>query len=580
MARKKKSITPVNVDKIRDYKEELENFHSTRIARQKEEQQYYDDEFQVSIKSPYHVRRTGGGARIVDTACDCIDVSNPQVYREPRKRGTKEDERAAKVAKLLNHWAKLLVSEIEEAKKNAMLRGEGWFQVEYNEDYNPSDENSLPIIITAPDPIIILGDPFEVASIPRRVVKACRMAVGQVEQMFPTWSNPEKRRTDDTAGVDYLAYWDAEQRYIEADKEGILGPQINIFGFNPFIHFYSGFGKRSPEGKPEGKAVGRLRKIRNRLVEECEIESRVDSIIGLFANPVVLVKPTVLDAGEAPSEEELEFSPGRNIVIPYGWDADNYLPRVDITPLLQHLYQIKSELGLELPPVALGLPSTSRATGRQEDIYSESYSRKYRTLRSNLETALAKALGLGLRIIEWQLDKLPKTTKVTVRATVLEDGEEIRKEEVITKEDIDGYYECRVEFKAEALADDRKVMLGRMLVNEGRIDWKTFLIEYVGYTEDKAEEVINQTLADQFILGDPIIRTIISREAAEKLGMQRQLKEIEEEAGRLKEMAAAPLAPAGEGRPSEARNPLAAGITRQMLGETPVGVRQSPRGMA
>ena len=576
----KKTLTKPDIEKdIRDLLKDLkENVYAQLRKEQETDQDYYDDNFSVSIKDPYHVRRTGTAARIVDSITDHISTSNPQAFREPRKKTEKEEERAAKVARLLNHWLPLLIDEIEESIKNNNLRGEAFLQIEYNENYDPKDDKSLPIIITAPDPMNIYSDPYEVNGVPRRVVKSCKMAVGQVEAMFPNWKNPEKRGAGDKEGVDYLAYWSKDWRYIEADKEPLTKGDIqsNVFNFVPLVHCYSGYGKRSPEGKPETKAVGRLRKVRGGLEEECETESRADSIIGLHANPVIVLKPTDANA-EVPDEADIELSPGRVLILDYGWDYE--IRQADpniIVPILQHLNQIRQRLGLEVPPIAMGLPSTSRATGRQEDIYGEHFARKYAKLINNVERMWATALGMGLRI----LDTVPALLPITVRATVLEDGKPVRKEETITKEDIDGYYDCKVELRAEdELIHDRKVMLGRTLVNEGRIDWRTFLIEYVGYTENKAEDVINQTLADQAILTDPAIRGIITREVLEKLGMQRYLKELEAQAQRQQQMQQAMAqTSAPQGRPSEARNPAAAGITRQMLGETPYGARESSAG--
>jgi len=589
MAKKKVIPTP-EIQEIRELKEQYKAFYSTKINEQEADQEFYDDKFPVAIKKPYHIKRTGSAARIIDIACATIDTSNPVVFCEPRKKNEKEIARALKRAKLLNHWIQFFIPEINEAKMNLFLRGESFFQVDYNDAYDKEDNSCLPVIISAPDPMIIYADPQESDGLPARVIKSCNMNVGQVKQLFPTWTNPRKRKLNDKSGVEYLAYWDAGTRYIEADKETLLGPQTNIFNLVPFAHCYSGFGKRSPEGKPETLVVGRLRKIRGRLEEECEIESRLDSIIGLFANPVVRLEPTIPDAGEPPDEDSIRYVPGAVIQGSYGWKVFIEQPAVPGPQMYQHLYQIRSALGLETPNIAMGLPSTSRATGRQEDIYAEQYTKQYRTLRNNLAKATAQTLSMALKI----LDTVPGLLPITVRATTLKDGKEIREEETVTKDDIDGYYDCRVEFKVEDEFGKNFIMYER-LANEGRASWKSLLIKGMDYTEDAADEEINETLAEMAWRTNPQMLAMVLQEAMEKSGMNSTLRKMEEEAQRNAQMGQG--APAGgqpmsqgqgqpvvqgqgemgqQMRPSEAENPIAREIIRQRLEQTASGTRMPP----
>jgi hypothetical protein len=543
---------------------------------QKTDQEFCDDVFGVNIKSPYHVIRTGSAARIADNITDHIDTSNPQATRKAKKETQVEIQRAAKIAKLLNHWLPRLIEEIEESLKNANRRGEAFVKIDYNPNYDVNDDDSIPLILTAEEPMILYPDPYEYMGIPRRMIKSCYMSVSQVKQLFPEWNNP-KRRHYGKDNVEYFAYWDKDWRYLEADGVALLpqGIQENVFHFVPFVHCYSGYGKRSPEGKPEDEAVGRLRKLRGRLIEECEVESRLDSVIGLYANPTLILKPTSPES-KVPEEGEIELTPGSVNVLDWGWDYEirSADPAI-IQPLVYHLAQIRGVLGLETPSVSMGMPSTSRATGRQEDIYVEQYGRKYRKLISNIERLWSTALGLCLRA----LDTIPALLPIEVKATVIKEGEKVREEEKINKEDIGGYYECKVELKPkDALIEDRKTQLGRLLVNEGRIDWKTFLTEYVGYTNDKAEEVITQTLVDQAIFSPQFINITI-KEALEKLGMQKHIEELEKQASEQMQMQQQ-LSQMGrpQFRPSEARNPQAADIARQLLQESPQPIRQTSAG--
>lgn len=588
---KKKALT--SLDKIYELKEQLVGkegaggFYSQLRKEQTIDQKFYNDEFPTVIKEPYRVSRTGAAARIVDTACDGVDTSNPQVFCEARKPTEIEERKAAKRARFLNHMVALLWEEIEEAKKNNMVRGEAFFQVGYNVDFDPNDEQSLPVSITAPDPMIIYADPYEVKGVPRRVIKFCQMNAGQVEQQYPDWSNPDKKKANSDKGVDYLAYFDPITRYAEADKEPVLGLQPNIFGFTPFSHCKSGFGKRSPEGKPETQVVGRLRKIRNTLTEQCETQSRINSQIALFTDPVISIDPDPNWAGQTPQlpddiEKTIVFAPGKIITGIPGWTKTIFQGVVPGPQMYNHLYMINAQLGLETPNVALGLPSTARATGRQENIYVEEYRRKYKAFKNNLAKALAIALSMGLRIVEWRLKEFPKTTKITVKAKEFKGGKEVVKEELLTAEDIDGCYDCRVVFKEEdTTAQDREFTKYERTTGQGRTSWKALLVKGMGYTNDEAEEEIDETLAEMIWLTNiQSMGGMVLTEAMERAGQHGLLRRLGGEAQRQRQMAqVVPMQGTQAPRRSEARNPLASDILRQTLKETPVGTRRAPGGV-
>ena len=182
---------------------------------------------------------------------------------------------------------------------------------------------------------------------------------------------------------------------------------------------------------------------------------------------------------------------------------------------------------------------------------------------------------MSLRILE----ETPGVLPVTIRATEIQDGKTFSSEETITKEDIDGYYDCTVKLNPdEVLEADRKVMLGRMLLNETRISWKHFLVEYMGKTEDEADDIIADALAESAVLTDPMMRQIRVQEAVEQAGMGRYLEQAKQDAQKQEMMASALGEQPGQKiRPSEAKNPTADGIMRQALGETPQGVRSPPQ---
>ena len=581
MPKKKTQSATETVDKIKEFEREIKLFNEGKRTAQLKDQRYYDDDFDVSIKRPFHIIRTGTPARIIDSIVDHIELSNPQVFREPKGKSEEARKSALKVVRFLNRLIESWGDEIAEFTRNNVHRGEAIGQVEFDSSAYDAKEgggwehiiDKLPLKFTAPDPLDVFTFPYD-ALTPSKVVKSFKMKTMAVKALSPEWNGIVNNDE-----VDYLAYWSNQSRYIEAGEEALSkGVEGNYLKFPPFVHCYSGAGKRSPEGKPETLAVGRLRKILGRLKEECEIESRIDSIIGLYANPLVIYQATQPNAGPL-DKEELEkqvIGPGETITAPYGWAITIYTPDVASAQLFQHLYQIRQALGMDIPPIMAGVGSGAGTSGRKEDILFEHIQKRYSKLIHNMEEALATLLGMALRI----LDVTPSALPVKITATIIKDGKSTNEVETITKEDIANYYECTVKLNPEeALEADRDVMLGRMLLNETRISWKYFLVHHLHKTEDEADDMIADALAESAVLTDPMMRQIRVQEAIEQAGMGRYLEQAQQDVQKQELMQKAlGDQPPQKTRPSEARNPTADGIMRQALNETPVGVRQPPQG--
>jgi hypothetical protein len=167
----------------------------------------------------------------------------------------------------------------------------------------------------------------------------------------------------------------------------------------------------------------------------------------------------------------------------------------------------------------------------------------------------------------------------------MKDGQTVIDEEQITKDDIDGYYEVSVKLNPEDdVEDDRDFMKYRMLVNEGRISWKEFLIKGCKMTEWEADDMIAETLAEKAVRDDPIMNAARTQEALEQMGMTRYIKKAQEEQqmqGRMQAGLEQYNAQGGNGgggyRPTEVRNPMSVQRLRQVLTQGTGGVRKSPQ---
>jgi len=502
-------------------------YHGGRVNQQKEDQSYYDDTFAVPmVKRPQYVSRTGTAAWLVDGPSAHIITRNPQAFIEPKKDTDKNRESASIVNALLNHWLRYINKQsphpLREFVKNLLLRGEAWFHPILNPSWEDNKDTVLPMLFLAPDSLNVFTNGDETHGVPTQVIVKYSRTVRSMEMAYPNWVNTRSRKS--SAKIDWLEYWDKYCRYFEADGSPVLkgGIQKNILGFVPFIHSYSGFGKDSPDGNPSSLAVGRLRKVRDLLLQECAINSDIDSTIHKFARPRIdLIIPAGSEFNEVEFKKAYDMSAGvLNIVaLPTGSSFDEGKRILPPQEAFQHFYNIRSRVAMEAPPIMSGLPSGT--SGRQEDIVGYHYIRRYDSIVEATEDACGKALDMGREILK----KVPTWLPIT---QWLEQPDRASHEVKITKEDLDACTSTIIKLKAaDPVEDDRKLMAGRALVESGRIDWESFLIDYAGYTPEKAQKTIQKTIAEKVV--QTYLLPFIGEKALEKLGMTEALGKLREQ---------------------------------------------------
>ncbi len=574
----------MNLETIRERKEFLKDYHSTRTALQIEENNYYLDTFGVpQMKHPQYISRTGTSAWLVDGPASHIVTRNPQAFVKPKKTTQSARDSAFAVNALLNYWAQRILMQIpqpyKEFVKKLLLRGDAWLHPILNERWSKDDILSLPVLFPVPDPLNVYGSPKEEYGIPEYVIVEYQRTPWEVMQKYPGWSNPKNAGIDKEKKntVDWWEYWDKDVRYFSADDESILkgGIQKNVYGFNPWVHAYSGFGDTSPEGKPEFLAVGRLRRVKDLLLQECAINSDIDSTLHKFARPKVdLILPAGSEFDVGQIQEAYDMGAGAFNVLPlpegakFGEDT-RILPTQEA---FQHFYNIRTRIAQEAPPIMAGLPSGS--SGRQEDIVGYHFIRRFDSVIESTEVAFAKALNMGMEILKVVPGFLPITQWLEV------DGK--KGEKKITEADLDNTTDCKIALKAaDPIEDDRKLMAGRALKKEGLIDWETFLIEHAGKTPERANEIIEKTIAEMVILNNPILFQALAEKALENLGMHEQLERLREQTSQQEKskdkLQKAPVndgARGGEERQFNAQSPEAREMVDLQLSQR--GARRAP----
>lgn len=509
-----------DIDEIHRLKEYYVNdLYSTVRTQQKTDLMYRDDTFPVpEVREPHRVLRLGVGARMVDSPAEQIVTSNPQAHFDIIKGN---QDSALKLSKVVNDiWLPALrvqnPNPFKEALKNKLSRGESYIRVSPNLRWlvSPNDERTwlgLPVLFIMLDPMVIYGSPEEDdcgwypnCGVPNKVIVFYERQPLDVIMRYPTWSNPKgKGIGDNKQMVEWLEYWDKNERYFEADGERILTEEQvkNAYGFVPFVRKYSGFGRRSPLGELADLIVSDLRWNRDLIKELCIMASDISSRMHLSAHKA----KTFITPGEVDEEdirENMSFGAyDLNILqnVPEGSKfADADIETVSPQEF-QHYFNTWNMLTQRNPFLIAGSPFGT--SGRQQDMTQTSAFRRYDAPLENTELEFSTAIEMGLKMCQ----RIPGL-----------------RPEGLSEKDLEAKFHCYLSLAAkDPIEEDRKITLGERLWNAGNgsIDLRTNLIEFQGRTQEQAEEIIANLLVDKLTIYNPDVASVMGMVFAEESGM-------------------------------------------------------------
>ena len=525
-----------NVQEIKELKEYLVNtYHSKRVKEQLIDQDYIEDNFGIDyLPTGIDKVKTGKAYRMVSAPAEHILSNNPVLYREPRGKAVLAADR---VARECNRWLRLMLRQnpqpLKEHVKKMLGKGEAWIYTLHNLDYEKNNPNDMPVQFVIPDPTIVFVDPQggEINGVPQAILLCFDRVAWDIKRNYPSWSWSPRESKDWSKAFPFMMYWDKESKYFEVtagetkypllyDAKGELengdGIQENIYKFVPFVHCYSGFGESAADGDPEKLAVSRIRKIRDLIAEYTAIRSVVNYLVFAYAVPPLdfYYDPAIWTP---PAEFVDEYDRGIgafNKVPATGGIKDPLRKGVDMLPdqqLFQHLYNIEAQINQEDPLALIG--QAIGTSGRQQLDAEESGLRRYDTIVENSTHAWETAFGQGLQMCE----KIPAI-----------------KPSEINQNDINNYYEVKIELKAEdPIAMQIKSVDGDRKQSQGIIDHETNLVEYQGRTVDEAQKIIAKRMVDDVVMNDPIIRRLMAIQVAREMGMEEEYTALEEQLGQM-----------------------------------------------
>lgn len=568
-----------NVLELRQLKEYyVDDLYTDLRGQQELDQAYIDDTFPVpEVKSPHTAFRLGIANKIVSSAAEQLITSNPQAFIHTDKKT--QEASASKISFQINEkWMTSIrrMGLAHELVKNDVARGESILRLAHNERWVTGEQAKYgnPVLFGSPDPMVIYSSindddsgwvPY--AGVPNFVIVCYPRQPLDVLKKYPSWSNPKNRKLNEGAKtqkdmVEWWEYWDKDIRYFEADGVSVLkgGIQPNIYGFTPFIRKRSGFGKESPDGDLTDIVVSDLRRARDLIKEATIVNSDIASILHLFAHkPVTIILPEDAEVNEASLRKELDLgSYALNLLyLPTGSEIF-WGDKLEIMPspeMFQYYRDKVSEIYQMYPFLSAGFPSGS--SGRQQDLSNMAALRRYEAVLKNTEDQMETAMEMAVQIIR----KVPK---------LLPEG--------LAKNDLDIDYRCEVVLKADDPVEaDRKATMGRALQDAGHIDHETNLIEYQGYTRERAQEIINKRAVDDVIMNDPIIRRLVAIQVAREMGMEDQYLAMEQQLGIMEKGLSTASGAGSQGGPPRTgniRTPLGQEMADVSL--TQGGQRRSP----
>lgn len=541
--------TAPTVEELKTKLESYKNFYQTLHNNQIDIDAFYELTFDIGIPPRYQKRMPSTARDWIDAGVRNFTLDNPKSRVYPR-RGTQEARKqAGLIETFYDFWLKKDIREIKNAAKKVLIRGEGFLRINMDdtyfgnyggvpisklseeeiEEYHDERLHHFPLYLTSPDPINVFASPAHDGMMPMDIFENFTITASEANALADRngwgWHTDKKSDTE----IDWIAYHDPWWRCFLLDGEPVFSPevQVNIFGFVPYVHFSSGSGQTSYQGKPEYLYRSLIYGKQDMLKMEARTLSMIDAINARYAwlryvlrgNPELIKKyypngvPTDPDKLliEIPDSLEIKTLAGENP--PQGLFNE--------WGLLQ---------SLAAPPNVLGAvkPAGVYSGMLQEDLMSSAKS-MYKDAFQNIEEALSVSMGMGARIVD-RVYNFPVAIKNFA-------SEESKTYLQIQPSDIKGLYDCEVKLLAEPPeANDVRKALGKALWQGGAISLHRFLTEYCDMSEKEAEDEMAQIRAET-AMNEPVVREVLAKDAMKQLGMNQQLaiiNQIQQQANAMK----------------------------------------------
>lgn len=511
------------IDDIKKRSKSYEKYYTELHQIQKNIDNYYELVYDAGVPKIYPTRMPPTAREWVDAGVRHFTLDNPKSRVFLRADNDTARNQVSLLETFYNFWLRKDIVPIKRNAKKLLKRGESFFKINMDDTYFGSDSPErlfhFPLFLTNPDPINTYPSPAHRGFIPADVIETFQITVAEAEEIcernhwdWKTSKSPDKL-------VKWFSYISDHWRCFMIDEVPVLNPNIqpNILGFCPYVHIDAGFGDDNYEGKPEYQYRSILWSKQDMLKLEVRTLSALDAINSRYAFPRYKAKgdpemikklyprgvPTDPDEWlyEIPDQVEIEILQGEQ----------------PPTGLFQEYAFLQQQA--QPPAVLSGVRPTGVYSGEHQEALVATAKPTYKDAFKNMEDGLGVAMGMGARIIE-QVYKHPVQIK-----NFASDEKGYRE---IKPSDIKGHYDCEVQLLAEPPeATDTRKALGKGLRQGGSISHQTELRDYHDMSEKEADDEMAQ-MAAEGIMEEPMMRQVIGKDAMSRLGMKRELEEMEQ----------------------------------------------------
>lgn len=501
----------------------------------------YNLDFESDIETPdgfstyipptaYWIVQTGANQLITDSPTVEIEAIN-------------DTEKAQRSADIMREFSLFLLSQMEiqndisplkECAMNLCVMGMGvlkgplfnaaaWKAIERKHGESEADfkarskaltlerRNNFPIYFRAIDPRTFYPDPSGQKQF--AVEYFSRLSL-DIRGAWPEWSG--FREDAPFEDVNWLEYWSKDYRAYLADEKAVFKNEVipNVFKFLPYAWGYSGWGKTSPDGKPEDKAVGLLNPIVSALMEEARFKTAMSNHIQQNVYPSYAADKGIIG--------EIKIGPGevnQNVRVREGRVEDIALMpqgriNADAYPIAAMVIQdIQNTSGSAL---LSGQSPTGDTSGYLQGILVGQGRIKFRPPLRTLENMASKAIRDTLYMIK----------HVIKQPVPFAGGKVIRPDDIL--EPIVVYVSLEPTDPAE---DDRKLRSGLELMLRKVISIRTMREEYAGVSDvEEGKQILIEEIKEM-----PQYKALLLGEALEEYELQALV-------GKLKQLGASGIA--------------------------------------
>lgn len=518
----------LTIDKILAKLGQRKAYYGELHKQQKDIDEYYELTFKAGVPKIYSQVTPPTAREWIDIGVRNFTLDNPRAKVPQRGHSEAARKRDAILESFYNYWLKTIILQIKDGAKKLPLRGEVFIKVELDDTYYGVDLEKMgekekerfeerrlfhfPLIVTVVDPINVYASPAHNGLRPVDVIESYNMTVAEALNLCEMrgWKWKTNKKESDT--VEWTSYFSDKHRCFLIDKEPVLDPpvQSNFLDFCPYVHAAAGWGQTSYEGKPEYLYRSILYGKQDMLKLESRVLSQTDTLVGRYAWERYKLQGPSLDViKQVYPDLKVSTNPDEPIL-----ETDQVKVEIlkgDSPPpgIFQELAVVSAYA--QPPQVLSGMRPTGVYSGQHQESLMASAKPIYKDVFKNYEDALGVVMGMGARIIE----------KVYQHPIAFPNGE-------LKPEDVDEHYDCEVQLLAEPPeATDMRKTLGANLRKGGSISLITELTKYHDMSKEEALDEQAELIAEQ-AMSQPGALEGTTRDALMRLGMDQQLKEIDE----------------------------------------------------